>query len=88
MSGLSQRYCRCWTLGTTREDEHCHDVDIEPRLPHRCWSIHAHGELGVMAQEATPATESPFAGLGLLELTVTAANEGLGIDKADITAGR
>lgn len=41
-----------------------------------------------MAQEATPATESPFTGLGLLELTVTAANEGLGIDKADITAGR
>jgi hypothetical protein len=49
------------------------------------------GSSSGLAQEATPATPgagSPFAELGLPELTVTATNEGLSVDQAEIPAGR
>jgi hypothetical protein len=46
------------------------------------------GGAGVLAQDATPAADSPFASLGLPELTVTATDEGLSVDQAEIEAGR
>jgi hypothetical protein len=42
----------------------------------------------VGAQEATPAAESLFAGLGLPELTITASEAGLSVDQSEIPAGR
>lgn len=46
------------------------------------------GGMGAYAQDATPTAESPFAELGLPELTVTMSNEGLSIDQTEIAAGR
>lgn len=44
--------------------------------------------LGALAQEATPQAVSPFASLGLPELTVSATDDGLSVDQAEIPAGR
>lgn len=44
--------------------------------------------MGTLAQEATPVAESPFADLGLPELTITATATGLAVDQAEIPAGR
>jgi hypothetical protein len=46
------------------------------------------GGLGARAQEATPTVESPFASLGLPELTVTATNESISVDQAKVSSGR
>ncbi len=46
------------------------------------------GVMGTLAQEATPAAESMFAGLGLPELTIIASETGLSVDQAEIPAGR
>jgi hypothetical protein len=46
------------------------------------------GATGALAQDATPEAASPFADLGLPELTVTATDEGLSIDQSEIPAGR
>lgn len=46
------------------------------------------GATGVLAQDATPAADSPFAALGLPELTVTATDDGLSVDQSEIPAGR
>ena len=46
------------------------------------------GAAGSLAQEATPAAESPFTELGLPELVVTATDTGYEIDQAEIPAGR
>lgn len=46
------------------------------------------GAAGGLAQDATPTAESPFAGLGLPELTVTATDAGLTVDRPEIEAGR
>jgi hypothetical protein len=46
------------------------------------------GGIGALAQDATPAAESAFASLGLPELTVTMAEDGLSVDQSEIAAGR
>lgn len=48
------------------------------------------GTLGVFAQDATPeaAGASPFASLGLPELTISATDDGFTVDQAEIPAGR
>jgi hypothetical protein len=46
------------------------------------------GVAAALAQEATPTTESPFANLGLPELTITATSTGMAVDKSEIPAGR
>jgi hypothetical protein len=46
------------------------------------------GATGVLAQDATPEAASPFADLGLPELTVTATDAGLSVDQPEIPAGR
>lgn len=43
---------------------------------------------GALAQDATPEATSPFADLGLPELSITATNEGMQIDTAETPAGR
>lgn len=46
------------------------------------------GGASALAQDATPAAESPFASLGLPELTVTATDAGFEISESEIPAGR
>jgi hypothetical protein len=46
------------------------------------------GSAGVLAQDATPRAASPFASLGLPELTITATEASLAVDQTEIPAGR
>ena len=46
------------------------------------------GGASALAQDATPATESPFASLGLPELTVTATDAGFELSESEVPAGR
>jgi hypothetical protein len=46
------------------------------------------GASGTLAQDATPAADSPLAALGLPELTVTATAEGYELSETEVPAGR
>ena len=46
------------------------------------------GAPGALAQDATPTGESLFADLGLPEITITATDEGFGLDQSEVEAGR
>jgi hypothetical protein len=48
----------------------------------------ASGALGTFAQDATPEAASPFASLGLPELTISATDDGFTVDQTEIPAGR